>query len=260
MKMKDIAAEFPGICIVHQKIRGHTVADHQHDEHEFFMPLQGEIQIQAADKCLKAGAGHMIYLPPSTVHSFRSDGLSQGERLILIIEQSAWKRRLGGKFSPSVHPASQLCKEILFQLLIHPKTKAASALIETLIQTLSEMLEGNAIEGNFLHIAGHCEDPRIRKSLEIIEENYAATISVEKVARQAGMSARNFSRLFLAELGMTPKEVVTLLRIERAKQLLSSGQHSVTDIAFEVGYGSVSQFISTFRKNTGQLPSSLLPR
>jgi AraC-like DNA-binding protein len=53
---------------------------------------------------------------------------------------------------------------------------------------------------------------------------------------------------------MTPKQVVTFHRIEKAKELLLQKQ-SVTDVAYEVGYASISQFISTFRSLTGKLPS-----
>ena len=261
MKDRDISAQFPGVYIIHQKIRGNEVGEHQHEEHEFFLPLQGEIQIQTSDKTLKAGPGKMIYLPPGTLHSFRADSTSQGERLILISDPHAWKKYQGGQFGPSVMSSSQLCKEILFQLLIHPKTKASKALVETLIQTMSEMLEGayRTFDGDLLHLVGQSQDERVKTALGVIEESFTTTISTEEIARKSGMSVRNFNRLFLTEVGMTPKQVITLFRIEQAKQLLSNGKQSVTDISFEVGYNSVSQFISTFRKSTGQLPSSFLP-
>lgn len=261
MKDRDISAHFPGVYIIHQKIRGNEVGEHLHEEHEFFFPLQGEIQIQVLDKTLKAGPGKMIYLPPETLHSFRADSNSQGERLILISDPHIWKKHQGGQFSPGVMSSSQLCIEILFQLLIHPKTKASKALIETLIQTMSEMLEGayRTFNGDLLHTAGQSQDERVKTALGVIEENFTSAMSTEEIARKSGMSVRNCNRLFLTEIGMTPKQVVTICRIELAKQLLSNGKKSVTDISFEVGYNSVSQFISTFRKVTGQLPSSFLP-
>jgi AraC-like DNA-binding protein len=53
---------------------------------------------------------------------------------------------------------------------------------------------------------------------------------------------------------MTPKQAITFHRIEKAKELLQKNQ-SVTDVAYEVGYSSLSQFITTFRSLTGKLPS-----
>jgi transcriptional regulator GlxA family with amidase domain len=94
--------------------------------------------------------------------------------------------------------------------------------------------------------------------LALLEENFHRSFSIEEIARKSGLSTRSFNRLFLTELAVTPKQAMTLYRVERAKQLLRQGKGSVTDIAFEVGYQSVSQFIATFRRHTGQLPSSLL--
>ncbi len=261
MTNRDISASFPGIFIVHQNIPGNEVAEHQHKEHEFFIPLQGEINIQTDATQFKAGPGKMIYLPPGTTHSFRSSSSTQGERLILIVNAKAWKAYKGVKMGPAVLSASQLCKEILFHLLIHPKTKASKALIATLIQTLSEMLEGSglSIDGDPFHLARKSGDTRIQMAIEVIEKNFTTSLITEKIARSSGMSLRNFNRLFLAEIGLSPKQLITHFRIEQAKQLLKNGKHTVTDVSLEVCYNSVSQFITTFRKHTGQLPSSFLP-
>jgi AraC-like DNA-binding protein len=258
---KDISAEFPGLVIVHQKIRGNEIGDHQHSEHEFFFPLQGEIQIRVGEKNLKAGAGKIIYLPPDTTHSFKSDSASQGERLILILEPSLWKKNDGGKFEASIISASQLCKEIVFQLLIYPKTKASTALIQTLIQTLAEMLDAknDGSDGEPSHLSGRTNDDRIKKALSYIEENFSANPSMDNIAKQSGLSVRNLNRLFLKETGMSPKQAITLYRIDQAKKILRTGKKSVTDTALDVGYSSVSQFIATFRKHTGQIPSTFLP-
>ncbi len=258
---QDITAQFPGILIIHQKIRGNSVHSHEHDrEHEVFLPLQGEIQIQVKDgPLLKAGPGKMVYMPPNVEHSFTSSSSSQGERLIFILDHKAWRANRGGKFKPSVLSASQLCKELLFHLLLFPKTKAAKSLISTLVQTFSEMLEeaGPGVQGELAHLAGRANDERVRRALAAIEAGYASKLSMESLARASGLSVRNLNRLFLEQLGLTPKQAVTLHRVEAAKRLLRN-RRSVTDTAFEVGYASVSQFITTFRRVTGALPSSIL--
>lgn len=261
MKEKDIAVKFPGIYIIHQKMSGYELNEHKHKEHEFFMPLQGEIQIQAAEKKLKAGVGKMIYLPPETPHSFHSNPTLKGERLILIIENNYWNTCSEKTFSSMVIPSSQLCKEIMFQLLIYPKTKASKGLAETMVQTLSEMLEGSALIGTSdpFHFFGKSKDSRLKKALSIIEEDFNSNLSTSEIAVKSGLSLRNLNRLFITELGMTPKQVITYFRIEYAKKLLLKGSSSVTDIALEVGYSSLSQFITVFRKITGQIPSSLRP-
>jgi AraC-like DNA-binding protein/mannose-6-phosphate isomerase-like protein (cupin superfamily) len=257
---QDITAQFPGIFIIHQKISGNSVAEHKHKkEHEIFLPLQGEIRIQVhsktGDRLLKAGPGRMIYLPPQTEHSFSASSSSQGERLIFIVQDSKWTKSLGGRFEPAAAPVSQLCKELLFHLLIHPKTRASKALLETLIQTVSEMIEFSSVEaGNLVHLHGKTSDSRLKNALALIREKHTEKLSIETLAKSTGLSVRNLNRLFIEELSLTPKQLATMYRIETAKALLKSGR-SVTDVALEVGYSSVSQFITTFRVATGQLPS-----
>ncbi|MFN7729326.1 MAG: helix-turn-helix domain-containing protein [Bdellovibrio sp.] len=258
---KDTFIHLNGLTIIHQKIRGNEVSDHEHDEHEFFFPLQGEIQINVNGELLKAGAGKLIYMPPGLSHSFKADSASQGERAILIFEKKAWDKYDGGSFEAACISASQLCKEIIFQLLIYPKTKAAVALVQTLVQTLSEMLEAGKenYSGELSHLMGRTEDERMKKSLQFIADEFSSNLSAELIAKKSGLSVRNLNRLFLKEFGLSPKQVVTFYRIDQAKKLLSTGKKTVTDTAFDVGYSSVSQFIATFRKHTGQLPSSFLP-
>lgn len=254
---QDIAAEFPGIVIIHQKIQDLTKDLHDHDEHEIFFPLQGEIRVRVGETVLKAGPGKMIYLPPGTSHSFEASG-QQGERLILLVSAPAWKAREGTKVSARVADASQLAKELLFHLLIHPETKAGKALIDTLILTVSETLEESLAAGALSHLSGKVRDPRVGRALEYIEKHFKEPLSMEEVAKHSGLASRTMNRLFLDELSVSPKQLVTRCRVEEAKRLFARRAGSVTDVALEVGYGSLSQFIHAFRKVTGKLPSDFL--
>jgi AraC-like DNA-binding protein len=257
---EDVTAEFPGLFIIHQRIRGKDVEAHQHDDHEVFLPLKGEIRIRLANAELACGPGKQIYLPPNTPHSFVSSKTASGERLIFIVEPKAW-RNYGGAdgLEASAASTSQLAKELLFHLLLHPKTRGAKALIETLIQTLSEGLEIGHQGGTagFKHLRGKTSDPRVRQCLDLIDEKWE-TITVDGLSAAAEISSRNLSRLFLREVALSPKQVILIRKMAQAETLLKSGRHNVTDVAFETGYQSVSQFITQFRKVTGRLPSELL--
>ncbi len=273
---QDLAARFPGLHIIHQKIRGKEVAAHVHPkEHELFLPFHGEIQIGlGATGELKASPGKLIYLPPEVPHSFRSSVSGEGERLICIIEEGLWKKAQGVKSGPASLPASQLLKEILFYLLVNPRTRAAHSLSLTLVETLGEMLEepwldprGDTMAGllregtisgtPFAHLARGSTDSRLKSALRKIENEFDQELSMQELARESGLSVRSLNRLFLSELRLTPKQLVTLYRVERARKLLAHPKATVTDVALAVGYQSLSQFISVFRRVTGQLPSEI---
>lgn len=63
------------------------------------------------------------------------------------------------------------------------------------------------------------------------------------------------TRLFANELQVNPKQVQNLLKIGMAKDLLLNSNMNVTQVAFEVGYNSLSAFIKNYRTITGELPS-----
>lgn len=253
----DIIAEFPGLSIIHQKIPGHEVGRHSHDEHEFFLPLQGEITVQYKDKTVKAGPGRILYVPPNLDHSFSSTAQGSGERVIWLVESKLWQKHAKTKYDPTSLLMNSLAKEIVFHLLIHQKADGAKYFVAALIEALAESLSGAQLSKNRIfieHLQGKLSDERIKKTVQLINENLSG-ISISEIARQSGLSQRNFSRLFRQETGLTPKNYLILQRIEKAKTLLNETRLTITDISLEVGYNSLSKFIETFRKIEGILPS-----
>lgn len=250
----DIAKTFPGLFLVHHNKPGGHAAAHSHPEHHLIIPLQGEVSVELADRKLGCGPGRMLYIEPNTAHAFRSAN-DKGERLICMIDPVVWKKAGAELVGSAVLPASQLCKELLFYLLMHPDTKNAGALIDTFVRTLAELLVIPRLqEAAIEHAIGSVSRPELRKALVIARERCTADLKVTDLAKLSGLSVRNLARLFQIELGLSPKQLLVSLRIEKSQELLQSG-HSVTDTAMAVGYSSLSQFIQTFQKITGQAPS-----
>jgi transcriptional regulator GlxA family with amidase domain len=83
---------------------------------------------------------------------------------------------------------------------------------------------------------------------------------VARLARVSGVSEAHFARSFKRAFGVPPHRYLITRRIERAKALLRDTDMSVTEIAFEAGYGSLGTFGRTFRDVTGESPSALRAR
>ena len=79
-------------------------------------------------------------------------------------------------------------------------------------------------------------------------------ISLLTVSRHVGMSAAHFSTVFSQHEGRTFISYLTSLRIDRAKELLSSTNMKLSDIALEVGYNEPNYFSHVFRKSEGITP------
>ncbi|MCY1069870.1 helix-turn-helix transcriptional regulator [Nannocystis sp. RBIL2] len=78
---------------------------------------------------------------------------------------------------------------------------------------------------------------------------------IADIAREAGLSPYHFIRQFAAVFGATPHQFRIDARIERAKHLLARGNHSVTDVCFEVGFESLGSFSDLFARRVGVPPS-----
>jgi AraC-like DNA-binding protein len=79
-------------------------------------------------------------------------------------------------------------------------------------------------------------------------------IHLEHAAREAGISAFHFLRLFARVLGVTPHQYLVRSRLRRAARLLTDEARSITDVAFEAGFGDLSNFVRTFHRAAGISP------
>lgn len=95
----------------------------------------------------------------------------------------------------------------------------------------------------------------IRRVQHWIHDNLQEDLSVAQLARQAGMSQRNFARAFVQETGMTPADFVELRRIATARRLLGTSGRGLQRIAFECGFSSTQALRRAFLRRLGVTPS-----
>ncbi|HEY2775273.1 MAG TPA: AraC family transcriptional regulator [Candidatus Binatia bacterium] len=87
-----------------------------------------------------------------------------------------------------------------------------------------------------------------------IDENSADAVDLDASAGEAGVSPFHFLRTFSKVLGVTPHQYLVRSRLRRAARLLAEEERSVTDVAYEVGFGDLSNFVRTFHRAAGISP------
>jgi transcriptional regulator GlxA family with amidase domain len=87
-----------------------------------------------------------------------------------------------------------------------------------------------------------------------LSENLNGDLRVERLADHAGMSPRNFARLYAARVGMTPAKVVETLRVEAAKQMIEASNKTIATIAADCGFGDIERLRRAFQRHTGTAP------
>lgn len=98
------------------------------------------------------------------------------------------------------------------------------------------------------------ENAAVTRGRKIIDQGFREELSLGEVARQVNVSAGYFSLLFKKATGINFVEYVARLRVEKAKNLLNNPKFRISDVAFEVGYQSLSQFNRDFLRFAGASP------
>lgn len=101
------------------------------------------------------------------------------------------------------------------------------------------------------------KDPRVRRSLLLMEQNLAHPLPIATIAARLGVSTRQLERLFHDELGQRPAETYRVLRLRYARWLLENTARSITDIALEAGFADCAHFSRQFREMFGRTPSAV---
>jgi AraC family transcriptional regulator len=87
-----------------------------------------------------------------------------------------------------------------------------------------------------------------------IEAHARDPIDLEAAAGEAGLSPFHFLRLFRRVLGVTPHQYLIRSRLRRAARLLAEDAHSITEIAYDVGFADLSNFVRSFHRAAGVSP------
>lgn len=189
---------------------------------------------------VKAGGTVIAYLKTGQVFN-RVPDEGQFDRVMSAIG----KRALGPKTAELLHAA-------YFQTRTVEPTRYASMV--TLLETFAAQLGQHA---ESLAVIEEGKDPApIAKARRHVHEHLGETVSLAEVAKTAGLSESHFCRLFREVTGLTLTDYVNRCRIERAKEELLKKGKRVSEIAFEVGYQSLSQFNRNFLRLTGTAPTS----
>jgi AraC-like DNA-binding protein len=128
--------------------------------------------------------------------------------------------------------------------------------LEAAVKLLTIFAEHLAILSNQILIQrDNSEPPMITKAKDFIREHHTDDLSLPQVARFANASPFYFCKLFKRATGLSFTNFLSRVRIESSKNLLINPQLRVSEIAYEVGFQSLTHFNRVFQKILGQSPT-----
>ncbi|WP_299328870.1 AraC family transcriptional regulator [Parasphingopyxis sp.] len=94
-----------------------------------------------------------------------------------------------------------------------------------------------------------------KRVLDFIADNYGRSITIEDMAREAGLSESHFSRLFKRTIGDSPYQFLMRYRVERAEEMVADTARPLSEIALACGFSDQAHFTRLFKQFTGETPS-----
>ena len=134
-------------------------------------------------------------------------------------------------------------------VLSQKKLESASSLLAIFGDHLSMKSNQLAVQ------SANAEPPVITKAKQFIQEHHAEMLSLGAVAKVVHTSVFYFCKLFRKVTGINFTEYVSRVRIEKAKNLLLNPNLRISEIAYEVGFQSLTHFNRVFKKLIGQSPT-----
>lgn len=102
--------------------------------------------------------------------------------------------------------------------------------------------------------------PAVQEVKTIIDREYSRVLPLQELADTVGLAPNYLAGLFSAQLARSPHQYQTELRLDRAKQLLTTSDLSITAIAAEVGFSSGQHFARAFKTFVGATPRAFRQR
>jgi len=224
----------------HDYASGETIETHAHDRDQLVYASAGVMTVRTEQGAWVTPPHRAVWIPAGISHAVAMSGRVAMRTLYF---RPALVRGLPRKCC--VVAVSNLVRELILHICAHGSDRHVSALLAQQLRALRALA---------LELAMPTDD-RARRVAESLAIEPGTRLGLAALCRDAGASRRTIERCFLAETGLSLGRWRQQLRLMHAVQLLGSGA-SVTDVAFEAGYGTPSAFTVAFHKTFGATPTA----
>ena len=237
-----------------------TIPRHAHELAYFGLVLQGSYRETYEGRARECGPSTLLFHPAGELHSEQHDDVLV--RIFSIELPSVWSDRVRRRTAcRTVSPPGcfRSGEFVRLALRLYEESQKDDPVAPLAIEGLMlELLAETCRQGS---LPGESRAPRwLRQVRDLLNEQYAADLSVETIARSVNVHPTHLCRAFRQHYHCTPGDFVRQLRIERARRCLTESDIPLAEIALQVGYSDQSHFATAFKRLTGFTPSRFLRR
>lgn len=245
---------------------------HWHIEYEIIRILKGEFLMTIDEDEFTARTGDIIFIKGGLLHGgipknclyecivFNLDSLMTatpaGERLLKKVSSNSID------INNHLSSADKELSRITNRMFGHMKTRAEGhelTVIGAFYEFFGYILEhGWYREAQSISAKDGRRIEHLKNVLSTIEEHYDECITLDDLARVAGMNSKYFCRYFREMTHRTPIDYLNYYRVEQACFKLATSNDSIAEIGLSCGFNDESYFIKTFKKYKGVTPKKYL--
>ena len=210
-----------------------------------------EVEAQLEPKTLKCFAGLCDSAVPIRVGNNLVAFLQTGQILLHQPNKREFKKMTRELLQWGTEVDLKRMEEAYFQTRVLEKRQyeAVVRLLTIFAQHLS------SLSNQLMLSAQQVDSPMVAKAKLFISQHQDEEISLGLVSSSVNTSAFYFCKLFKQATGLTFTDYLARVRIEKVKNLLQNPHKRISEVAFEAGFQSLSQFNRVFRKIVGQSPT-----
>jgi AraC-like DNA-binding protein len=222
----------------------------RHDQSGTFLMacLRGEGEVLSDGGWRVIRAGQACLMPPWVMNSFHCKPGGTWE--------FAWVRYLESR---ETNPVVSAHSPVFGKYDGEPLRHGISGLRAEALDTAAPAAMGlwsELINGYVTRFAQpHRRDSRLWKLWKAVDDAPARSWSLNELAEVVAMSSEHLRRICAKELGRSPMQQVTFIRMQKASHLLATSEEKIETVCRAVGYSSVQTFSTTFLKWMGRRPS-----
>lgn len=217
------------------------------------LSLQRKVEQEARmePKTLKCFAGLCDSAVPVRVGENLVAFLQTGQVLLHRPNSREFKKLTRDLINLGVTTDLKRLEETYFQTRVLDRKQYGAML--RLLTVFSQHL--STLSNQLMVAATPVESPMVSRAKLFISEHQNEEVSLRQVAAAVNTSAFYFCKMFKQATGLTFTDYLARTRIEKVKNLLLNPHKRISEVAYETGFQSLSQFNRVFRRVTGQSPT-----
>ena len=219
----------------------HDEIEHAHEYFQLNYVEQGYQYFHIEQKIYLVPQNHVIWIPANKIHFTTSH--SQKVNPMVILFKSTFEDEFYNKIH--VFNAPSVLKEMMFYAEKWNKILNEDDEQQLFLEALLRSLPNFCNENESLQLPVLL-DSRLLLVSAYMSENYSNNLDIEDLAIKAKMSVRNLQRIFKSETGITIQKYMQLVRILKSVELIDTMNFTLSEIAYKVGYKSLSAFTTSY--------------